>query len=66
MSKPTEYDQVVMDDLLAKPGVHEHVQQMKPEVLEAYIELLLQSQGHLPSIYEQHRQNLERRGELAE
>ncbi|MBX3046975.1 MAG: hypothetical protein KF698_08275 [Anaerolineales bacterium] len=65
MSKPAEYDQAVMDDLLAKPGVHAHVQQMKPEVLEAYIELLLQPQGHLPSIYEQHRQSLERRGELA-
>jgi hypothetical protein len=52
-----------MDDLLATPGVQEHVQQMKPEVLEAYIELLLQPQGYLPSIYEQHRQTLERRKE---
>lgn len=65
VSKPTEFDQAVMDDLLAKPSVHEHVQQMKPEVREAYIELLLQQRGHLPSIYEEHRQSLERRGKLA-
>lgn len=63
MNKPANYDPAVMDDLLAQPSVQEHVREMKPEVKAAYIELLLQQRGFLPSIYEQHRRDLERRKE---